>query len=158
LNYKGKCRKIFFVYFLIFFLTMAAVHERILINNIVLLSRDRKERSMNSFAIAAIAASTLEKFSGLLNSQRIFKSHVQTIFTAVDSLTPAMGKMWTAVDKFSVAAKAADKMSAFQAIMPPRSAAEIIISDHVKRAEVFSSPLMKAARLLSPKAPVARAV
>jgi hypothetical protein len=65
-----------------------------------------------------------------------------------------MGKMQTGVDKFSVAAKAADKMSAFQNLMPPRSAAEIIITDHVKRAEAFEPPLMKASRAMKAITPV----
>jgi hypothetical protein len=95
---------------------------------------------MNSFATLAIAALSIGKFSGLLNSQRIFKSHVQTMFEAVDKMSPVFN--------------AADKMRAFQNLMPPISAAEIIISDHIKRAEVFSPPLMKAACAIKSIAPV----
>jgi hypothetical protein len=42
---------------------------------------------MNGFAMAAFAPQ-IEKFSALSNSRRIFKPRVQTIFDAIDKITP----------------------------------------------------------------------
>ena len=42
---------------------------------------------MNAFAMAAIMP-TVEKFSVLTNSRRIFKPRMQTIFEAADKITP----------------------------------------------------------------------
>ena len=44
---------------------------------------------MNTFAMLAIAPQ-IEKFSVLMDSRRIFKPRVQTIFEAIDKVTPQL--------------------------------------------------------------------
>jgi len=70
---------------------------------------------MNGFAMAAFAPQ-IEKFSVLANSRRIFKPRVQTIFEAVDKITP---QFKAAMDMPALkAAMDTSAMRAMQALTP----------------------------------------
>jgi len=70
---------------------------------------------MNSFSMAAIMSPTV-KFGALMDS-RIFKPRVQTIFEAVDKITPQF-KAITGIDRMR-AAMDTQAIRALQAVNPP---------------------------------------
>jgi len=65
---------------------------------------------MSYFSMAAIA-SQIEKFSALMNSRRILKPRVQTIFEAADKITPRLKAAVSPVDQIMRALKSVNPLA-----------------------------------------------